>query len=95
MTTKLYVVNGFKRERVDEITVFDRLVYTQVFGSVTEVCKFVKKMYNMEERLTRELIVEAFGINVKTTINIPDTKKYFNVSQHKVETEVRVHGNYK
>ena len=85
--TKLYVVTGCKHDDDDMIK------FVQPFGSVTEVCKFLKKMYNFPEKDSRKLIITAFGHNTKLWIQMPD-KCSVRISQHKVDAEVRLHGDY-
>ena len=82
--TKIYIVSGFGDSK--------RIEFTQPFGSVTEVCKFLKKMYNFPEKDSRSLIITAFGKNTKLWIQV-DKEKSVRISQHKVESEVRLHGN--
>tara|TARA_Y100000034_G_scaffold35713_1_gene43829 strand:- start:118 stop:390 length:273 start_codon:yes stop_codon:yes gene_type:complete len=87
--TKIYIVVGkgkkdnFGRES-DE--------YVQPFGSVTEVCKFLKKIYDFPEKDSRSLIITAFGKNTKLWIQV-GKEKSVRISQHKVDAEVRLHGN--
>lgn len=84
------------------------LAFTQVFGSVTQVCKFLKKMYGMSENDARNILVERFGLSVTASFIVPHCKKDFEfdfrtrdehveivVTQHKLETETRVQGKYK
>ena len=84
--TKLYIVTGCKYDDDDMIK------FTQPFGSVTEVCKFLKKMYNFPEKGSRKLIINSFGLNTKLWIQI-DLIQSVRISQHKVDAEVRLHGN--
>ena len=84
--TKIYIVTGCKYDDDDMIK------FTQPFGSVTEVCKFLKKMYNFPEKDSRKLIITAFGQNTKLWIQL-DLIRSVRISQHKVDAEVRLHGN--
>mgnify|MGYP006417067941 CR=1 FL=1 len=90
--TKIYIVTGcavgdgkYAEDGVIE--------FTQPFGSVTEVCKFLKKMYNFPEKDSRKLIINSFGQNTKLWIQVPDGRSV-RISQHKVDSEVRLHGDY-
>jgi len=84
--TKIYIVTGCKYDDDDMIE------FTQPFGSVTEVCKFLKKMYKFPEKDSRKLIINSFGLNTKLWIQI-DLIRSVRISQHKVDAEVRLHGN--
>ena len=84
--TKIYIVTGCKYDDDDMIE------FTQPFGSVTEVCKFLKKMYKFPEKDSRKLIISSFGLNTKLWISMPDGHSV-RISQHKVDAEVRLHGN--
>ena len=90
--TKVYNVVGFKY--IDNTLGYsaDKVEYVQPFGSVTEVCKFLKKMYEFPEKDSRKLIITAFGQNTKLWIHVSDNNSV-RISQHKVDSEVRLHGN--
>ena len=90
--TKIYIVSGFVQLETDHHGNLDLIDYTQPFGSVTEVCKFLKKMYRFPEKDSRKLIITAFGQNTKLWISMPDCRSV-RISQHKVDSEVRIHGN--
>ena len=90
--TKVYNVVGLKSEGAAFGYSNDEIEYVQPFGSVTEVCKFLKKTYNFPEKDSRKLIITAFGQNTKLWIQIPDGHSV-RISQHKVDAEVRLHGN--
>ena len=96
--TKIYNVVGIKfGELLDaESGSFEysenKIEYVQPFGSVTEICKFLKKMYKFPEKDSRKLIITAFGHNTKLWIKVPDGRSV-RISQHKVDSEVRLHGN--
>ena len=87
--TKIYIVVGcFEKDDYGKVEIH----FTQPFGSVTEVCKFLKKMYKFPEKDSRKLIINSFGLNTKLWIQVPDGRSV-RISQHKVESEVRLHGN--
>ena len=90
--TKIYSVVGIKSEGEGFGYSNDEIDYIQPFGSVTEVCKFLKKMYNFPEKDSRKLIINSFGLNTKLWIQI-DLIRSVRISQHKVDSEVRIHGN--
>ena len=104
---KLYTVCALTRQPLLGKHVRN-LAFTQVFGSVTQVCKFLKKMYGMSENDARERIVSAFGLSVTASFIVPNCKKDTTfdhrtrdeqvevvITQHKLETETRVQGKYK
>ena len=74
--TKLYVINHNNN--------------VQLCGSVTEVCKFLSN-HGLDEKQTRKLIVESFA-KCKTALNIKFKNIDFNISAHRMESEVRLHG---
>ena len=90
--TKIYNVVGIISEAGDFGYSDDKIEYVQPFGSVTEVCKFLKKMYEFPEKDSRKLIITAFGQNTKLWIHVSDNNSV-RISQHKVDSEVRLHGN--
>ena len=85
--TKVYNVVGIKAKAYSN----DEIEYIHPFGSVTEVCKFLKKKYNFPEKDSRKLIITAFGQNTKLWIQVPDGQSV-RISQHKVDIEARIHG---
>ena len=85
METKSYTVIGFKYDEDDMIT------SVQPCGSVTEVCKYLKEIYNLPEKQSRELIYTAFVKDTKLLIPI-NLICAVRISQHKMESEVRLHG---
>ena len=97
--TKVYIVNGFAKfgSVADAISAFE---FTYPFGSVTEVCKFLKKTYNFPEKDSRKLIITAFGKNTKLYISMAEEDdglgtlvcRSVRISQHKVDIESRIHG---
>ena len=82
--TKIYIVISCKYDEDDIIQ------KAHPFGSVTEVCKFLKKTYNFPEKDSRKLIVNSFGLNTKLWIQI-DLIQSVRISQHKIDSEVRLH----
>ena len=84
--TKLYNIIGCKYDDDDMIT------FVEPCGSVTEVCKFLKKMYDFPEKDSRKLIITAFARNTKLWIQI-DSAKSVRISQHKIEVESRLHSD--
>ena len=87
--TKGYIVVGcYEMDDYEKV----EIRFTQPFGSVTEVCKFLKKMYNFPEKDSRKLIINSFGLNTKLWIQMPNGHSV-RISQHKVDAEVRLHGN--
>ena len=88
MITKCYIIVGCQ-----EMNDFGEVVikHTQACGSVTEICKYLKKMYDFPITECRKLIVKAFGHKTVVWININgiDTVR---ISQSRVEPEVRLHG---
>ena len=80
--TKIYIVVGCADGIIDHV---------QPFGSVTEICKFLKKKYNFPEKDSRKLIINSFGLNTKLWIQVPDGHSV-RISQHKVDIESRIHG---
>ena len=87
--TKVYIVVGcYEMDDYKKVEV----QFTQPFGSVTEVCKFLKKMYQFPEKDSRQLIITAFARKTKLWISMPDGRSV-RISQHKVDAEVRLHGN--
>ena len=87
--TKVYIVVGcYEMDDYKKVEV----QFTQPFGSVTEVCKFLKKMYQFPEKDSRQLIITAFARKTKLWIQI-DLIRSVRISQHKVDAEVRLHGN--
>ena len=90
METKCYIVVGCAVG--DGKYADDGVIeFAQSCGSVTEVCKYLKKMYNFPEKESRKMICEAFIRNVKLWIQVPDGRSV-RISQHKMESEVRLHG---
>ena len=89
--TKVYIVTGCADDTIEN-SIRPNIEFTQPFGSVTEVCKFLKKTYNFPEKDSRKLIINSFGLNTKLWIQVPDGRSV-RISQHKVESEVRLHGN--
>ena len=88
--TKVYVVTGCAVG--DGKYADDGVIeFTHPFGSVTEVCKFLKVHYNFPEKDSRKLIITAFGQNTKLWIQVPDGRSV-RISQHKVDIESRIHG---
>ena len=86
--TKGYIVVGcYEMDDYEKVNI----LFTQLFGSVTEICKFLKKKYNFPEKDSRQLIINSFGLNTKLWISMPDGHSV-RISQHKVESEVRLHG---
>jgi len=85
--TKVYIIVGCADGDGDY-----EIKFTQACGSVTEICKFLKKMYNFPEKDSRQLIITAFGQYTKLWIQIPDGQSV-RISQHKIDAEVRLHGN--
>ena len=90
--TKIYIVTGCVILETDHHGELDLIDYVQPFGSVTEVCKFLKKMYEFPEKDSRKLIINSFGLNTKLWIQMPNGHSV-RISQHKVDAEVRLHGN--
>ena len=87
--TKIYIVVGCSNTD-KESAVVDILRTVNPFGSVTEVCKFLKKNYNFPEKDSRKLIINSFGLNTKLWIQV-DLTRSVRISQHKVDSEVRLH----
>ena len=85
MDTKSYTVIGCKYDDDDMVK------FVQPCGSVTEVCKYLKKMYDFPEKESRQLIYTAFVRDTKLWIQI-DLIRSVRISQHKMESEVRLHG---
>ena len=88
--TKVYVVTGCAKDTIKN-SIRPNIEYVQPFGSVTEVCKFLKVHYNFPEKDSRKLIITAFGQNTKLWIQVPDGQSV-RISQHKVDIESRIHG---
>ena len=88
METKCYIIIGC-REKDDYDKV--EIQFSQSCGSVTEICKYLKKMYNFPEKESRQLIYKAFVRDVKLWIQM-DVDSCVRISQHKMESEVRLHG---
>ena len=88
--TKVYNVCGCVRLETEHHGILDLIDSVHPFGSVTEVCKFLKKTYNFPEKDSRKLIITAFGQNTKLWIQMPD-KCSVRISQHKVDVESRIH----
>ena len=86
METKCYIVVGCADGDGDY-----EIKFTQACGSVTEICKYLKKMFSFPEKESRELIYTAFVRDTKLWIQMPDGRSV-RISQHKMESEVRLHG---
>ena len=93
--TKAYIVVGcYEMDDYEKVNIR----FTQLFGSVTEICKFLKKKYNFPEKDSRKLIINSFGLNTKLWISMPAkeldddyTCCSVRISQHKVDIESRIH----
>ena len=90
METKCYIIIGCKYKD-NPIEIKDQFVFAQACGSVTEICKYLKKMYNFPEKESRELIYTAFVRETRLWIQI-DADTCVRISQHKMESETRLHG---
>ena len=84
--TKVYIVTLFRKNENDAV-----ILYSEPFGSVTEICNHLKKMFNFPPKESRKLIINAFTFNTKLWIQINKSKSV-RISQHKIEIESRVHG---
>ena len=85
MTTKCYIITGMDKHTEQVID------FTQPCGSVTEVCKYLKKMYNLNEMECRMKIIQALVKSTKVEIEVTNNVSAL-ISQHKLEPEVRLHG---
>jgi hypothetical protein len=84
--TKTYVVTGLAFENDDIVE------FTQICGSVTEICKFLKNTYDLSEDDSRVLIVNGFN-DAYSKVTIPiNLVRAVQISKHKVDAEVRLHG---
>ena len=90
METKCYIVVGCEYKD-NPLQISDQVIFSQACGSVTEVCKYLKKMYNFPEKDSRELIYTTLVRKSTLWIQI-DRSKSVRISQHKMESEVRLHG---
>ena len=88
MDAKCYTVIGCKafQKSLDGMVEF-----TQTCGSVTEVCRYLKKMYSLSEKECRRLIYTAFARNTKLWIQVDDERSV-RISIHKMDGEIRLHG---
>ena len=90
METRLYNVLGCKV--VDNpIEIREQVEFSQPCGSVTEICKFLKKMYDFSEKECRKLIYTAFARDTKLWIQV-NREQSVRISIHKMDGEVRLHG---
>ena len=83
--TKVYIVIECKYDDDDMIQTVNP------FGSVTEVCKYLKAHYNFPEKDSRKLIINSFGLKTKIWMQV-DLIRSVRISQHKVDIESRIHG---
>ena len=90
METKCYILVGCKHKD-NPLEIADQIMFTQACGSVTEACKYLKKMYSFPEKESRQLIYKAFVRDTTLWIQI-DRDTCVRISQHKMESEVRLHG---
>ena len=90
--TKLYNIIGCEYIPESFYDEDDIVKFVEPCGSVTEGCKFLKKMYDFPEKDSRKLIITAFARNTKLWIQI-DSAKSVRISQHKIEVESRLHSD--